>query len=300
MSHSRFTGTGRLLLATTVLSCCAVAQASNEKTIFAAENALYGAGYAIGKADGWMDNSLRSAIRTYQSSHGELAATGNLDPQTLSALGIAVGNNATVSGNTAPDREAAMASLGLSGQRSGASRLTVAAAPEPEAQPEPEPVLAEEPEPEVTVAEQANQEPQIEPEVATQAAQEAPADIPIEENAPETEVEAAGEETARISEPEPEPEPQRVEEPVSEPVVVATAEEPLVTLDAPTEATEETSTDVDYQLPDETTAPANPEASASPQVASSSAGATTEPDATAKSSGGFFSSLFDFLFGWLI
>lgn len=76
--------------------------------------------------------------------------------------------------------------------------------------------------------------------------------------------------------------------------------EPSVALNVPSEATEETSTDVDYQLPEEPTASGNPEISESSQATSSTSDNTSESTTVAKSSGGFFSSLFDFLFGWLI
>ncbi len=120
MSHSRFArAPGFAALAVSVSFCAVAAQAGPVETIYSAENALYGAGYDIGKADGWMDNTLRSAIRQYQSGHDELQATGNLDPQTLSALGITLGSNSTVSGNDVADRTAAMAALGLSEERFG-------------------------------------------------------------------------------------------------------------------------------------------------------------------------------------
>lgn len=294
MSHSRFTRMPGFLAALTV-SFCAVAQADPADTIFAAENALYGAGYDIGKADGWMDDTLRSAIRKYQSGREGLQATGDLDPQTLSALGIAVKDGDAVTGNSARSREGAMADAGISKQRFGSpsAKQPIAAAPEPEVKPEPVPVsteastLEEEsaPAPETIVA--TNDKPVIQPE--TELAQDS------------------------------KPEPQIAEEPEIEPVAVAAVEEPsiveetstveeLSTVDAepsvalnvPSEATEETSTDVDYQLPEEPTASGNPEISESSQATSSTSDNTSESTTVAKSSGGFFSSLFDFLFGWLI
>lgn len=293
MSHSRFTGMPGFLAALTV-SFCAVAQADPADTIFAAENALYGAGYDIGKADGWMDDPLRSAIRKYQSGQEGLQATGDLDPQTLSALGIAVKDGDAVTDNTARTREGAMAEAGISKQRFGSpsAKQPVAAAPEPEVQPEPAPVSTEAP----TLEEEAAPVPDA--ILATD-------DTPVIQPEPET---------AQASMQA----PQTVEEPESKPVAVAAAEEPsiveetstvekLSTVDAapsvalnvPSEATEETSTDVDYQLPEEPTASDNPEISESLQATRSSSDNTSE-STVAKSSGGFFSSLFDFLFGWLI
>ena len=294
MSHSRFTRMPGFLAALTV-SFCAVAQADPADTIFAAENALYGAGYDIGKADGWMDDTLRSAIRKYQSGREGLQATGDLDPQTLSALGIAVKDGDAVTGNSARSREGAMADAGISKQRFGSpsAKQPIAAAPEPEVKPEPVPVSTEAP----TLEEESAPAPET--IVATN-------DKPVIQ--PETEL-------AQDSKPE----PQIAEEPETEPVAVAAVEEPsiveetstveeLSTVDAepsvalnvPSEATEETSTDVDYQLPEEPTASGNPEISESSQATSSTSDNTSESTTVAKSSGGFFSSLFDFLFGWLI
>ena len=294
MSHSRFTRMPSFLAALTV-SFCAVAQADPADTIFAAENALYGAGYDIGKADGWMDDTLRSAIRKYQSGREGLQATGDLDPQTLSALGIAVKDGDAVTGNSARSREGAMADAGISKQRFGSpsAKQPIAAAPEPEVKPEPVPVSTEAP----TLEEESAPAPET--IVATN-------DKPVIQ--PETEL-------AQDSKPK----PQIAEEPETEPVAVAAVEEPpiveetstveeLSTVDAepsvalnvPSEATEETSTDVDYQLPEEPTASGNPEISESSQATSSTSDNTSESTTVAKSSGGFFSSLFDFLFGWLI
>tara|TARA_R110002073_G_scaffold34875_2_gene102744 strand:+ start:569 stop:1429 length:861 start_codon:yes stop_codon:yes gene_type:complete len=282
-------------LAALTVSFCAVAQADPADTIFAAENALYGAGYDIGKADGWMDDTLRSAIRKYQSGREGLQATGDLDPQTLSALGIAVKDGDAVTGNSARSREGAMADAGISKQRFGSpsAKQPIAAAPEPEVKPEPVPVSTEAP----TLEEESAPAPET--IVATN-------DKPVIQ--PETEL-------AQDSKPE----PQIAEEPETEPVAVAAVEEPsiieetstveeLSTVDAepsvalnvPSEATEETSTDVDYQLPEEPTASGNPEISESSQATSSTSDNTSESTTVAKSSGGFFSSLFDFLFGWLI
>ena len=294
MSHSRFTRMPGFLAALTV-SFCAVAQADPADTIFAAENALYGAGYDIGKADGWMDDTLRSAIRKYQSGQEGLQATGDLDPQTLSALGIAVKDGDAVTGNSARSREGAMAEAGISKQRFGSpsAKQPVAVAPEPEVQREPAPVSIEAP----TLEEEAAPVPDA--ILATD-------DNPVIQPEPET---------AQASMQA----PQTAEEPESKPVAVAAAEEPsiveetstvekLSTVDAepsvalnvPSEATEETSTDVDYQLPEEPTASDNPEISESLQATRSSSDNTSKSTTVAKSSGGFFSSLFDFLFGWLI
>ena len=199
MSHSRFTRMPGFLAALTV-SFCAVAQADPADTIFAAENALYGAGYDIGKADGWMDDTLRSAIRKYQSGREGLQATGDLDPQTLSALGIAVKDGDAVTGNSARSREGAMADAGISKQRFGSpsAKQPIAAAPEPKVKPEPVPVSTEAP----TLEEESAPAPET--IVATN-------DKPVIQ--PETELAK-----------DPKPEPQIAEEPETEPVAVAAVE----------------------------------------------------------------------------
>lgn len=306
MSHSRFTRmSGPLVVA--AASFCAVAQAGPAETIYAAENALYGAGYNIGKADGWMDNTLRSAIRQYQSSNNELQATGSLDPQTLSALGIAVTDNGTVSGNVVPNPEAAMVALGMDEQRFGSStaRRPVTQAPEPEAlsepepEPEPEPVQVSKEEPEVVMAVADSQVPPAsepatenqetaspsEDEVILVEAEEPAPDPVANEPTEQTEPSATTEATVQTAEPTPKPEPQEVTTPEEAPVEVAAIEEPA---------------DTDPDLPDEPTAAGIPEDPEPAQVARSSTQATSEPSASTQSSGGFFSSIFDFLFGWLI
>lgn len=321
MSHSRFArAPGFAALAVSVSFCAVAAQAGPVETIYSAENALYGAGYDIGKADGWMDNTLRSAIRQFQSEHDELQANGNLDPQTLSALGIAPESDSTVSGNDVADRKAAMAALGLSDKRfdSGRTDRAVAEAPAPEVQPEPEPEIQQQPDPEPeaevelvsqeppeneVVASRA-QAPEQEPEdtvgsepvpdaqEVTVAAREEPVEAPAEEPAAEPE------RAARAPEPVAQTEPAAQSEPQSEPVVAIEAE---------------------FQLPDEPTGAGSPEvsesaepaevskpekASVSREAADSTEVASTptasEPEAPGSSSGGFFASLFDFLFGWLI
>ncbi|MFE8069452.1 peptidoglycan-binding domain-containing protein [Marinobacteraceae bacterium S3BR75-40.1] len=75
-------------LVTGVLSGAALAQQTPNNTVLAAENALYGAGYDIGTADGQMDSQLRAAVKSFQSKQSGLSATGELDDDTLYALGV--------------------------------------------------------------------------------------------------------------------------------------------------------------------------------------------------------------------
>ena len=75
-------------LVTGLISGTAVAQQTPDNVVLAAENALYGAGYDVGKADGQMDNQLRTAIKSFQNEQSGLNASGELDDETLTALGV--------------------------------------------------------------------------------------------------------------------------------------------------------------------------------------------------------------------
>ncbi|MFN2360640.1 MAG: peptidoglycan-binding protein [Marinobacter sp.] len=285
MSHTRFTGTQGFIAIAMAVSFCAVAQAGPERTIFSAENALYGAGFDVGKADGWMDNALRSAIREYQSGHADLEMTGNLDSQTLSALGIAAADNGTIGGNAVSDRNAAMAAIGLEPERSESPSSTRSVAtksgpaPEPEQEVEPEPAPVAQPETDTselaeTIKEKTSREPTPEPEVA---APSEPAESP-----------AVAEVTAQQAEPQPEPEVSDVA--VVEKEKPAMQEEPAVeeeTRSGPTESV----------ALDEPSEPARVVRTSSDNTNETS---TANNGTTHQSSGGFFSSIFDFLFGWLI
>ncbi|KPQ01599.1 peptidoglycan-binding domain-containing protein [Marinobacter sp. HL-58] len=314
MRHSRFTGAQGFIAIAMTASLGAVAQAAGpERTIFAAENALYGAGFDVGKADGWMDNALRSAIRDFQSGHDDLETTGNLDSKTLSALGVAATDNNTITGNAVSDRKDAMAAIGLEPERFASSGPTrsVAAAPEPEPEPEVEPVAEAQPEP----APVAQPEPDT-TEVA-ESTEENTVQEPVDEPAPEPEVAATepaaspadAEVTKQPAEPQPVPEVSEVvtddkespeERAEAEPAVEEEAESATVEIVAVEEVP-----DIESQLPDEPTGAGNPEASEPAQVARTSTDKVNETSTanngtTHQSSGGFFSSIFDFLFGWLI
>lgn len=293
MSQSRFNRAAGITAAAVLASFCAVsAQAGPVETIYSAENALYGAGYDIGKADGWIDSSLRSAIRRYQSGNDGLQATGNLDPQTLSELGISTEGNGTISNNPVPDRESAMAALGLSSERfatTSATRSVVVARAEPEAQPEPEVVSRNEagtpPESSATVSKASGQDTLQNESVSKNQEVVASAPDKTEEPAIEEPV-TAPEVTA--TEPEPAPEPMPEPEQVTEPEKKATVE--VAVADEPSES--------EFQLPEEPTSAGPPGVSEPSTVFEPSTAPKSEP--TAQSSGGFFSSIFDFLFGWLI
>ena len=70
----RKTAAQSLAVVSSIAICGWAQAASPTHTVFAAENALYGSGYDIGTADGWIDTKLRTAIRQYQSDRPELSA----------------------------------------------------------------------------------------------------------------------------------------------------------------------------------------------------------------------------------
>lgn len=264
-------------------------------TIFSAENALYGAGYDIGRADGWIDQRLRNAIRTYQSDSDELRVSGNLDPETLRALGVSAGANQTVSQNAVGNRSQALKALNLEPARS------------PEPAPRPQPVEVAAPEP---------TQPSTQP--STQVNTPAPALVPESE----TTVVAVAE-PAPSPEPKPMPEPELVAEPEQKKDKVISGKQ--VDKDDISNSPD-VSTDVETGGPE--LAVAAPEPTATPQAVVTpessvaqeaptgesdlAASLPTEPTAAGpakdepkdaprtQSGGGFFSSLFDFLFGWLV
>jgi len=208
------------------------------KTIFSAENALYGSGYDIGQADGWIDSQLREAVRQYQSDRDHLRTTGNLDADTLRSLGVHSGPQTSISQNVVASRRQALAQLGLQAPQQRVVK-------QPPVRPEPvveEPVVAveeteAEPEPVIVVAQEIQQEQKPEPDIEeSQELAENQEDIAVTSKTPE-------ESEPKMSEPE-------------------------------------------SLLPTEPTAagPSGPVAR------------ETRP----RSGGGFFSSLFDFLFGWLV
>lgn len=296
MANSGYVGTPRRLALALAVSLTTVAvNAEPVDVIYSAENALYGAGYDIGIADGWMDDQLRSAIRQYQSSRNDLQPTGNLDINTLFSLGIAAENGAPVTGNQVANRQAALDALGLSPSDlpSGGSSSSVASAPAPE--PAPQPTPEPEPEPE-TIAEPAQpEEPataqQTQPPATTEPlATSQPANS--EDTGNETaESPAPAESTAEVepdmAEPEPEasPEPTRVvaSEPASEDQPSATAES------IPEQSDQSNGQGSDDQ-------PGEEPAQMAAQNESTDSTGESDQDT---SSGGFFSWLYDFFFGWM-
>jgi hypothetical protein len=250
--------------------------------IYSAENALYGAGYDIGIADGWMDSQLRSAIRQYQSSRNDLQTTGNLDINTLFSLGIATENGAPVTGNQVASREAALDALGLSqrGLPAGGSSSPVASAPAPEPAPEPEP------EPE-TVTEPPQPEPATTESLATSEPE--PEQTGSENTANQTAEPPAPTESTTADEPEMvEPEPKASPEPT-----LAVASEPA------SEGQPSETAETIPEQPDPSNRQDGDDQPEKEPVQTAAQGESTEESDQDTSSGGFFSWLYDFFFGWM-
>lgn len=288
---SGFRGRAIVLLATT--ACMGSAHAVEpERVIFAAENALYGAGFDIGRADGWLDGKLRAAIRGYQSANG-LQANGTLDAATLKALGVHAAPATTITANSVASRQQSAEVLGLASPAPTPPASAVAKAqPEPPTEPEPQttPEPRRQPEQNIeTVADSAHEKPEdqrISKETST----------PIEvEDTGGTVVVAEKSEPAIAEAPAPASEP----DPEAKPAVVVVDTAPS---DSPAEKDL-----VLTQLPDEPTGAGNqqpeepvaqePETLQPAQPDPVSQAAASRPQS---SGGGFFSALFDFFFGWLV
>jgi peptidoglycan hydrolase-like protein with peptidoglycan-binding domain len=268
----------------TAATCLGTAHAAEtEKVIFAAENALYGAGHDIGRADGWFDEQLRTAIRAYQNENG-LQTNGNLDAPTLKALGVTKASSATITTNSVGSRKASLAELGLSLPEPTPSTPTVARTePKPVPKPTPDPV------------QQSSEkiEPKNEPDAESFQNQ-----IVAEETSTKTEVTAV-EEVSVAAQATSRPE-------VSEPPAPAPTPEPEIVDRTTPEATEEPDP-ILAQLPTEPTGAGNAEPETidtkKVQPEQTDTPAPRKPavaDNTRSTGGGFFSALFDFFFGWLV
>ncbi|MGM0767667.1 MAG: peptidoglycan-binding protein [Pseudomonadota bacterium] len=291
------------LLAAAVVTAPSVMAKGPLETIFSAENALYGAGYDIGRADGWIDQRLRGAIRKYQSEQDELTVSGNLDPGTLKALGVHSSTDQVISQNAVANRSQALAALNLqkAHRPAPAPKPVDVARPEPAPEPEPEVAAAAAEPAAVPVGEPAQPAAKVpEPEVVSMASGPAPDSQPEAEAAPEVAAEIADKE--KPSSPEKQPDIETIskkpevnpdrESAVREVAAVEAEPVPRQTGKTPAPSgapdTSQGDSEVVASLPAEPTAagPATPaRAAEAPRT---------------QSSGGFFSSLFDFLFGWLV
>ncbi|WP_404362807.1 peptidoglycan-binding protein [Marinobacter sp.] len=309
MGRTRFAWKRDSIAAAIIFSLSATAQAAPANVIFAAENALHGAGYDVGQADGWLDNDLRLAIRRYQSGTDGISNTGNLDGDTLSALGIA-STGEVISDNALPNRKAALAALDLrpAAPAPRASRQVVKTAP-PEPKPEPEQEIRKAPEPEpgpvkVEVASapaEARQltEPTPEPRESASAAARQETEAPVTSS----------------------PEPAVAGEPVETPAVrtqqalesapqtdTATAPAPQVEVTAfeqePSAAPDSNSGNApssDVLAAADTTASSDASEEYVAEVETAAVVNTAEQPAEAqKNGGGFFGNMFSLLFGWMI
>lgn len=256
----------------------ALAEANSVNVIYASENALYGAGYDIGRADGWMDETLRRAVRDYQTRAGNLSVTGDLDSATLSALGISETSGRAVSGNVVASKAEALAALGMSAKSTDST-------PRPQRQPKPAFSVQElpvEPKPE-PVRKQALSNPT--PATAKVVAKAKPAPTnPVEVTPPV--VEARPQTPKVVAAPS--------EAPVPEPVAPA----------APSSPPSPEVAELASQQPEEPAGADQPEASDGPTSVAEEVEATSQAASTEvkpeKKSRNIFGTLFDFLFGWMV
>lgn len=285
-----------------------------EQVIFSAENALYGAGYDIGRADGWFDNDLRSAVRAYQKANA-LAVSGKLDNPTLSALGVKAGSVQTVSGNALSNRAESLKALELSSPATmpvarPEVRKTVvekAVAQKP---------VVEKPVVEKTVEKTVVEEPVLEKAAVAEVEPAPPSSPKTQPTAAEAANEKVSESTGSVELAEISPakvptkqtpaaetsikSEEKIQEPVAEkteevkPATVASTETTTVEPEAQPQAAIEPAKNVEQSQPD----PAKPEEKVA--VAEPSEQETPVEPRRASSGGGFFSALFDFFFGWLV
>jgi putative peptidoglycan binding protein len=290
------------------LTVCSMAQAASVQAVFSAENALYGAGYSIGQADGWIDDNLREALRQFQADRPGLAATGELDSDTLNALGIAGQSSELMGGNVVASREAARKELGLV-----VASLTK---PAPQPAPEPQPRSKPEPQPEPVVAAVSAPVPEPEPKPAPEPVVVEKA-APVAKKAPETRAEPEPEPQVVTAQPEPaKPEPtaqtrvqkQPESEPTSEPIQIASitrSDSQPVNKNKPevkqVEAEGAGDKSVEVASDDVNDVASTEATQGAQQVAEPPLGSSSpERPASSESSGNFLTKMFDFLFGWLV
>lgn len=308
----RKTAAQSLAVVSSIAICGWAQAASPTHTVFAAENALYGSGYDIGTADGWIDTKLRTAIRQYQSDRPELSASGNLDSATLKSLGVEAAPALTIQSNSVASRSAARDQLGLTANARPPARSVAAVVPESEPEPAPE---VQEPEPETVEPEVVDTAEPRENQVAAVelAEQSAPAENP-EPNMVEIQTEQSVTETSS-SVSESSQAPATTVQESAEVVEVVTGDNEELIAQLPTEPTAagpdeplavEEESELSQTEPAQevvvatTTEPEPvivdaPAANASESVANQETKAEPRP----QSSGGFFSWLFDFFFGWI-
>lgn len=299
---------GLFLSAALAVSSHVQAQAESVKVIFSVENALYGAGYDIGRADGWMDKALKQAVRDYQARNGALTVSGILDAETLSALGVSNILGRAVSGNVVASKTAALSALGISETQTQA-RTQPKAKPQRRLQPKPAFSVKEiVPEPAPTPVAEQQPKPQAQPH-SKPSKQTDPATPEANPTvAAQTSVTPPAKEVTKPSpEPKAEPAPQSVDKPAPS-TDVAKVKSPAPETAEPTSA--ETVAWM-KQLPNETTASEKPEdttvhepvaqaSKAEPPETATAEAAQKEQPAKPENDRNIFGSLFHFLFGWMV
>ncbi len=280
------------VMLTAAMGLSAAHAASPVKVIFSAENALYGAGYDIGRADGWYDNKLRGAVRDYQDKTG-LATSGDLDSQTLKALGVKATANAPISSNAVASRKDAVAALGL-------PELELRSGPRPVTKTEPQP----KPEPEHPAQlYQTNQDSGAEeasvvarPTIKKSAKSVAKPPVDKEEYQPVIT------ETSTYVEDEPLEIPATltaVSEPVAETSPAPESETKVIDSSLPANTKPVTAAEVATVEADNSEA-ATAVAEQADSIDNTSIDNPPANEPRRSTGGGFFSVLFDFFFGWLV
>ncbi|WP_191965294.1 peptidoglycan-binding domain-containing protein [Marinobacter halotolerans] len=292
------------------LTACSIAQAASVQAVFSAENALYGAGYSIGQADGWIDDSFRQALRKFQADRPGLAATGELDSDTLNALGISGQSSELMGGNVVASREAARKELGLVAASLAKPAPRTAPEPQPRSRPEPQP----EPEPVVAAVSAPVPEPEPKPAPEPVVVEKA---APVVKKAPETRSEPEPEPQVVTAPPEPaKPEAnaqtpvqkQPESEPTSEPIQIASitrSDNQPIDKNKPEakQADAEDAGDKSVEVAgDDVNDVASMEATQGVQQAAERPLESSSPErpASSESSGNFLTKMFDFLFGWMV
>ncbi|MBW3196268.1 peptidoglycan-binding domain-containing protein [Marinobacter nauticus] len=249
------------------LAICSWAQAASPThTVFAAENALYGSGYDIGTADGWIDSKLRTAIRQYQSDRPELSASGNLDSATLKSLGVEAAPTLTIQSNSVASRSAARNQLGLAANSRPTARSVAAVAPESKPEPAPEiKAVQSVPEEDSELGPNESHKDQRVTELSSSVSESYQTPVTADQEPAEVVEVVTGDNEELIAQLPTEPTAAGPDEPL-----VAEEEPEPVIVDAPV-------------------------ANANEPVANQDTKAESRP----QSSGGFFSWLFDFFFGWI-
>lgn len=317
MGRTRFAWKRDSIAAAIIFSLPATAQAAPADVIFAAENALHGAGYDVGQADGWLDNDLRLAIRRYQSGTDGISNTGNLDGDTLSALGIA-STGEVISDNALPNRKAALAALDLrpAAPDPRPSQQVVKTPPlEPKPEPEQEIRKAPEPEPAPVKVEVASapaetrQLTEATPETRessspavfqkTEAPVASSPEPAVAEGPLETPAATPAETTVVRTQKAPEPAPQieTAAQPVSQVKVTASEEEPSPAME--NKSGNAPSSDA-LAAVDTTASPDASEEYASEVETAAVVNTAEQPAEAQKNGNGFFGNMFNLLFGWMI